>query len=170
MGVRAAILLEADYEDLEYWYPLLRLAEAGISAETVAPEKRMYLSKHGYPARSTATAATARRTAYDAVIVPGGWAPDKMRRYPDMVAVVKKAAARGKVVASICHGGSMLVSADCVRGRRITSVRAIRDDLAAAGARWRDERVVRDGNFITAQTPADLPEFMKAVFDALKIR
>ena len=167
MSVKAAVLLEADYEDLEYWYPFLRLAEAGIKADTVAPEKKAYASKHGYAAVADVSAAEAKRKAYDLVVIPGGWAPDKMRRNDDMVAVVRKAAEAGKVVASICHGGSMLVSADCVRGRRLTSVRAIRDDLVAAGAKWVDERVVRDRNLVTAQTPPDLPEFMKAVLGAV---
>lgn len=168
MGIKAAVLLEADYEDLEYWYPILRLREAAIDPDTIAPERKLYMSKHCYPAIADITAAQAKRRNYDLVVIPGGWAPDKMRRNDDMVAIVRKAARAGKVVAAICHGGSMLVSADCVRGRRVTSVRAIRDDLVAAGATWVKETVVTDGNLVTAQAPPDLPDFLRAIFAALR--
>ena len=168
MAVKAAVLLESDYEDLEYWYPYLRPIEAGIKPETVAPKKETYKSKHGYPATADVTAAAAAKKSYGLVVIPGGWAPDRMRRDDDMVRVVRKAARAGKVVAAVCHGGSMLVSAGCARGVRLTSVRAIRDDLVAAGARWQDRPVMRDGNFITAQGPGDLPEFMRAILSALR--
>lgn len=165
---RVAVLVEREYEDQELWYPYLRLLEAGCNVSVVGPEANTeYLSKHGYPITSSICRVDANKVDWDAVIIPGGWAPDRLRRYPEMVELVRKTNQRGGVVAAICHGPSLLVSADIVRGKKVTSFDAIKDDLIHAGANWGDAEVVVDGNLITSRTPADLVPFMKAVLAGL---
>ncbi|MGC9530642.1 MAG: type 1 glutamine amidotransferase domain-containing protein [Candidatus Bipolaricaulaceae bacterium] len=168
-GKRVAVLVADLYEDPEFWYPYLRLQEEGADVVAVGPEAKEYKSKHGYPARARLAADSARAEEFDAVVIPGGYSPDYMRRSPDLVALVRKLAQAGKVVAAICHGGWMLCSARVVSGKRVTSFFAIRDDLENAGARWVDEPVVRDGNIVTARVPADLPDFMREVISALVV-
>jgi len=165
---RVAVLVEREYEDLELWYPYLRLVEAGCNVSVVGPEAdREYLSKHGYPIKSCTCMVDANKQDWDAVVIPGGWAPDRLRRYPEMVELVRKTNGRGGIVAAICHGPSLLVSADIVRGKKVTSYAAIKDDLIHAGANWTDAEVVVDGNLVTSRTPADLVPFMKAVLAGL---
>jgi protease I len=163
-----AVLVEDLYEDMELWYPVYRLREEGASVVLVGPEAdRTYTSKHGYPATSDRAAGDVSPDELDALIVPGGYSPDRMRRHGTMVKLVAEVAAQGKAVAAICHGGWMLCSADVVRDRRVTSFFAIKDDLVHAGARWADEEVVRDGNLITSRTPDDLPAFLRAIIAAM---
>lgn len=165
---RVAILVEQDYQDQEVWYPYFRLTEEGAQISIVAPKaKEVYLSKHGYPITSTCSSSAALKRRFDAVVIPGGWAPDFLRRDPDMVRLVKKIHDSGGIVAAICHGGWMLVSADLLRGRTATSFFAIRDDMVAAGANWVDRETVQDGNLITARKPDDLPRFVRTLIDAL---
>ncbi|MBX6377631.1 MAG: type 1 glutamine amidotransferase [Clostridia bacterium] len=160
------ILAENDYEDLELWYPKLRLDEAGVRTVVVGPRAGTYQSKHGYPVEAVAVAEV--DAAHCAgVVVPGGYAPDRMRRHPAMVDLVRRAGQDGKVVAAICHAGWMLVSAGLVRGRRVTSFFSIRDDMVNAGGLWVDEPVVVDGNLITSRQPSDLPVFCRAILKAL---
>jgi protease I len=168
-GKRVAILAEEMYEDPELWYPYYRLQEAG-AAVTIAGtgSSTTYTSKHGYPVRVDAQVGDLRAGDFDGVIVPGGFAPDLLRRYPAVLQFVRDLATGGKVVASICHGPWVLVSAGVLRGRRATSLPAIRDDVANAGADWLDAEVVRDGNLITSRRPADLPAFMRTVIAALR--
>lgn len=167
-GKRIAVLVEKLYEDLELWYPVLRLREAGCDVTIVGPKAgESYASKHGYPARADAAAGEVNAGNFDAVIIPGGYSPDHMRRHKPMVDLVAQAAAQGKVVAAICHGGWMLCSARCVQDRRVTGFFAIRDDLENAGAVWEDSACVRDGNFVTSRTPDDLPAFLKGIMEAL---
>ena len=167
-GRRIAILVEKLYEDVELWYPFYRMRETGADVVLVGPKAgETYPSKHGYPAESTLASADANAAAFDAVIVPGGYAPDHMRRDPRMVGFVRDMDRSGKVVATICHAGWMLVSAGIVRGRRATSFHSIKDDLVAAGARYEDSAVVRDGNLVTARHPDDLPVFCAAIIDAV---
>lgn len=164
---RAALLLENQYEDLEFWYPRFRLEEEGFEVVVIAPEKgKIYHSKHGYPARSDESAGEVQAVDFRIVIVPGGYAPDYMRRYESMVYLVKDAAERGRIVGAICHGGWMLASAEVAEGRTLTSHEAIRDDLRHAGANWVDGEVVVDGNIITSRKPRDLPAFMRAILEA----
>lgn len=166
---KIVVLVEKEYEDLEFWYPYFRLKEAEADVVIVAPEaEKEYLSKHGYPVKSQLGRDEAVNREWDGVIIPGGWAPDRLRRYPEILALVKKINQNNGLVAAICHGGSVMVSADIVKGRRMTSFIAIKDDLIHAGAEWVDQPVVIEGNFVTAQTPADTPEFMKAVMKLLK--
>ncbi|MBC7223019.1 MAG: type 1 glutamine amidotransferase [Anaerolineae bacterium] len=167
-GKKVAILAEDLYEDPELWYPYYRMREAGAEVVVVGPQAgATYQSKHGYPVQSDVAAADVRGTDFDAVIVPGGFSPDRMRRSPDMVRLVREAYEAGKIVAAICHGPWMLISAGAVRGRRATCFFAIKDDLVNGGATYVDQEVVRDGNVITSRTPADLPAFCRTILAAL---
>lgn len=159
---RVAVLAENDYEDLEIWYPLLRLKEAGAEITVVGTGSApIYNSKHGYPIKVDLEADRADAQSFDAVIIPGGWAPDRLRRYPAILRLVREADAQGKVIGAICHAGWVLCSAGIVKGRTVTSVAAIKDDMTNAGAHWVDREVVRDGRLVTSRTPADLPAFCR---------
>jgi protease I len=167
-GVRVAVLVEDLYENLELWYPVLRLREEGAQVFVVGPKAgETYKSKEGYPAKADKSAEEISADEIDVVIVPGGYAPDRMRRHEAMVKLVREAAQKGKIVAAICHGGWMLAEADLVRGRTVTSFFAIKTDLINAGANWVDKEVVRDGNIITSRVPSDLPAFMRTIIEAL---
>jgi protease I len=167
-GKKVIMLVERDYQDLEVWYPLLRLREEGAEVIPVGSgSSKEYIGKYGYPIEVAAAAQEIKVEDIDAVLIPGGWAPDYLRRYPAVVALVKEAFEKGKLIASICHGGSLLVSAGVAKGRRLTSFMAIRDDLVAAGADFVDEEVVRDTNLITSRKPDDLPAFCKEIIAAL---
>lgn len=169
-GKRVAILAEKIYEDLELWYPYYRLKEEGATVLVVGSGSAgQFESKHGVPVKVDLNADQVNADDFDAVVVPGGYAPDHMRRYPAMLKLVREADKQGKVVAAICHAGWVLASAQVARGRTLTSVPAIKDDLVNAGAHWVDEEVVRDGNLITSRTPADLPAYMRAIIEALSV-
>jgi len=167
-GKRIVLLVEDRYQMLEFWYPLIRLREAGAEVTVVGREKgKVHTSERGYEARADIAAGEAQAGDYDAIVIPGGYAPDRMRRNPAMVELVKELYQQEKVVAAICHAGWMLASSDIIRGKRLTSVLNIKDDLVNAGATWLDEPVVRDGNLITSRTPADLPFFCREIISAL---
>ncbi len=171
MVEKVALLVEDMYEDLELWYPLIRVREAGYEPVIVGSgTKEVYQSKHGYPAKASMVADKANSDDYVAAIIPGGFAPDHMRRHPAMVDFVKKMYSKQKLVASICHAGSMLVSANVLKGKKATSFYSIKDDMMNAGARWFDEEVVVDGNLITSRRPEDLPAFMRAILEYLEAR
>jgi protease I len=162
------ILLEDLYQEMEVWYPYYRLKEEEAEVFFVGPKKGMeYHSKLGYPAKAELGVDEIQTDGCDAVIVPGGYAPDRMRQNSAMVRLVREMSERGKIVAAICHGGWMLASAEIIRGKRVTCVAAIKDDLVHAGAHYVDEEVARDGNIITSRTPADLPAFSRSIIDAL---
>jgi len=163
-----ALLAESDYEDLELWYPLLRLKEAGARVTVVGTGSAdTYASKHGYPVKVDASAEAVDPRSLDAIVIPGGWAPDRLRRYPAVLQLVREANAQGKIIGAICHAGWVLCSAGIVRGRTVTSVPAIKDDMINAGANWVDREVVRDGNLVTSRVPADLPAFCRTLIEAL---
>ena len=165
---KIAVLLEQQYEDLEFWYPKLRLTEEGAKVVAVAPEKgKDYPSKHGYAAKSTSGIDEVHGREFDAVIIPGGFSPDFMRRTPAMARFVADAAMSGKIVGAICHGGWMLCSADVIKGKKVTSYMTIRTDMENAGGKWVDEECVRDENIITSRKPDDLPAFMRTIIGAL---
>jgi len=167
-GKRVAILAENMYQELELWYPLLRLREAGAETFVVGSgSAQEYKSKLGYPVEVDVVADDVKASDIDAVVIPGGYAPDLMRRYPAMVKLVRDTHEQGKVVAAICHGGWMLASADVLRGKKATAVSAIKDDLVNAGAAYIDAEVVRDGNLITSRMPFDLPAFCRTIIEAL---
>ena len=168
IGKRVAILVEAEYQDLEVHYPRLRLKEEGAEVIVVGTgSARRYVGKYGYPVDVNRDAKDVDPTTLDGLIIPGGWAPDRMRQSLDMLELVMAMARSGKVIGCICHGGWVLSSANVVQGRRLTSYIAIRDDLVHAGADWVDEEVVVDGNLITSRKPDDLPAFMRAIIKAL---
>jgi protease I len=165
-----AILVEEQYQILEVWYPLLRLREEGIPVEIIGSgSKEVYPSKEGYPVKVDRVIHQVVPQEFAGVIIPGGWAPDFMRRYPLMVEFVKKIYEQKGVVASICHGGWMLVSAGICKGHKATCFFAIKDDMIAAGAEYIDAEVVVDRNLITARKPDDLPAFMREIITQLKI-
>lgn len=156
------------YEDLELWYPLLRLQEAGYSTRLAAPERRIYTGKHGYPAASDLLLPDARSADFCGLLVPGGFMPDKLRRDAQVLALTREFFEQGKLVAFICHGGWIPISAKILHGKRVTGSLGIKDDLENAGALWRDEPVVVDGNLISSRTPRDLAPFAKAMVDFLQ--
>jgi protease I len=167
-GKRVAVLAENSYQELELWYPLLRLREAGAEVLVVGTGSAdTYTSKLGYPVQVDVAADQVSATSLDAVVVPGGYAPDLMRRYPAMVNLVREAFEQGKIVAAICHAGWMLVSAGVLPGKKATCFFSIKDDVINAGASYVDAEVVRDGNLITSRVPADLPAFCRAIIAAL---
>ncbi len=162
----AVILLENIYEDMEFWYPYYRLQEEGYTVTVVAPEKNTeYVSKHGYPAFSDATAKEVNPDYIDVLVVPGGYAPDKLRRYPDILDLVRGVYEKGAVVAAICHAGWVLISAGITKGKRMTCVPAIKDDVINSGAHYVDEELVIDGSIVTSRTPADLPVFVQGIIE-----
>jgi protease I len=168
VGKRVAILAENLYQEMELWVPYYRLKEEGAEVKVVgAGGAKSYASKHGYPVSVDAQADQVSAVEFDAVIVPGGYAPDIMRRHEPMVRLVREAAQQGKVVAAICHAGWMLVSAGVVKGRTVTSFSSIKDDMVNAGGRWVDQEVVVDGNLITSRKPDDLPAFCREIVRAL---
>lgn len=167
-GKVVGILVEDQHEDIELWYPLLRLREAGAKTIVIGKEKdKRYTGKRGYPMTAEESVTTISADALDALVVPGGYAPDRMRTYPEMMDLVRQVNAAGKPVAMICHAGWVGISAGIVKGKKLTSVKPIKDDLVNAGAEWVDEEVVVDGNLITSRTPWDLPAFMRAIIEAL---
>jgi len=159
--------LDDVYEDLELWYPLLRLQEAGYAVRLAALEIRTYTGKHGYPARSDLLLADAHSQEYSGLLVPGGFMPDKLRREAKVLALTREFFEQKKLVAFICHGGWIPISARILKGRRATGSMGIRDDLENAGAIWVDEPVVVDGNLISSRTPLDLAPFGQAMVDFL---
>jgi protease I len=169
-GKRIAILAEDDFEDSELIEPLRSMKNAGARVVIVGTgSKKSYRGKRGNASVSVDTTADkVKAEDFAAIIIPGGYAPDKMRRDPAMVELVKKAYELGKVMAAICHGPQLLISANIVRGRKVTSWPSIAVDLENAGAEWVDAPVVQDGNIITARKPADLPRFNKAIIEALR--
>ncbi len=166
---KAAILAEDMYEDMELNYPYYRLKEAGFTVDIAGTASNMvYKGKHGYPVKSNVSTGEIKPEDYDAVIIPGGYAPDRMRRYKSTLYFVREMDRRKNIIASICHGGWMLASACDIKGKKLTSFFAIKDDLVHAGAEFIDEKVVVDGHIITSRTPDDLPMFMKEIIDKLE--
>jgi protease I len=168
-GQKVIILVEQMFNDLEFWYPYYRLKEAGAQVVVVGSgSAEEYTGKSGTQTKVDASADQISASEFDGIIIPGGYAPDHMRRYPKMVELVKDLFEAGKVVAAICHAGWMLASADILEGRKVTSFFAIKDDLVHAGATWVDQQVVVDEKLITSRKPDDLPAFMKAIIDNLR--
>ncbi len=166
-GKRVAVLVEEVYEDPELWYPYYRLQEEGAEVTLVGPKVQTYGSKHGYPARAERAAADVSADDFDAVVIPGGYAPDQMRRHEALLSLVRGIHEKGGVVAFICHAGWVPISAGILKGKRVTGVRAIKDDLVNAGATFVDEPAVVDGNLVSSRTPADLPAFLPAIIKAM---
>ncbi len=168
-GKKIAVLAEDIYEDLELWYPVLRMREAGAEVVIAGTgTKSSYESKHGYPVKVDVAADAVKPEEFAAVIVPGGFAPDKLRRYPAVLNLVRGVSERGGLVAMICHAGWVAVSAGILKEKTVTSTPAIKDDLINAGAKWVDREVVVDGNLISSRSPDDLPAFCRAIIEHLR--
>ena len=166
---KIAIVIDEMYQVLEVWYPYYRLIEEGFEVNLVAAEaKKEYHSKEGYPCVSEIAAGDVDAGDYDCMVVPGGFAPDFMRRNTDVIDFAKGMVDAGKVIAAICHGGWLLCSTNIYRGKKATCFMAIKDDIINAGAEYVDAECVVDGNLITSRKPDDLPAFCRAIMDALK--
>ena len=166
-GKRILLFAGPDYEDMELQYPRYRLMEEGALVTIVGIGEVVYHGKKGYPVTVDAQATDVRASDFDAAVIPGGWAPDKLRRVPEVLDLVRELNDAGKPIAFICHAGWVPISAGILKGRRCTSVGAIRDDMINAGVDWVDEPCVVDGNLITARTPDDLPVWLPAMIDAI---
>lgn len=167
-GKKIAIFVEELFNLFEFWYPYYRLKEAGAEVIVVGSGRaEEFNGKPGTVVKADIAAENASADNFDAIVIPGGYAPDMMRRYPAMVQLVKDADTSGKVIAAICHAGWMLVSADILKNRKATSFFAIKDDMVNAGAEWVDEPVVIDGNLITSRKPDDMIYFLPAIIKAM---
>ncbi|MCS6851542.1 MAG: type 1 glutamine amidotransferase [Gemmataceae bacterium] len=168
-GKRAAVLVEQQYQEMEVWYPVYRLREAGVKVTLVGPEAgQTYPSKCGYPAKSDKAASEVSADDFDMLVIPGGFAPDFLRRHEAVIRLVSSMAEQGKPVAAICHGPWLLCSTQALKGRKATCFFAIKDDVINAGAHYVDAEVVRDGNIITSRKPDDLPAFVVALMQAAR--
>ncbi|MHB1654214.1 MAG: type 1 glutamine amidotransferase domain-containing protein [Desulfitobacteriaceae bacterium] len=168
MEKKIAIFTEEMYDEREFWYPYYRMQEAGFKVVVVGTGRQLtFLSKHGIPITPDITADSLKTDDYEALIIPGGFAPDKMRINQAMLQFVRDMMAEGKLVATICHGGWVLVSADVLKGRKVTACDQIKHDLQNAGAEFLSQEVVVDGNLISSRTPPDLPAFCKALVSYL---
>lgn len=165
--MKALILVADGFEDSEFLYPLYRLQEEGIDVDVAGPETTTFTGKHGYTADANMTFSQVDTAEYDALVLPGGKAPETVRLDQDAIQITKNMVIARKVVAAICHGAQTLISAGVLDGRKATCWKGIRDDLRAAGATYCDEQVVIDGNLITSRCPEDLPAFSRALFDNL---
>lgn len=167
-GRRIVILAGDEYEDLELWYPKLRLLEAGAEVVVAGPEANSrYAGKHGYPCVSDAAIDEMDASDFDAIVVPGGFMPDKLRRDARVLDLVRAFDEAKKPIAAVCHGGWIPISAGIYRGVRVTGSPGIRDDLTNAGAHYEDVAVVVDRHHITSRRPDDLPDFCRALITML---
>jgi protease I len=168
-GKRVLIFAANYYEELELWYPKIRLEEEGVATVVAGVGEKVYHGKRGsYPVAVDAQVDDLSADAFHGLVIPGGYAPDILRRHPKVLSLTRDVFKAGKPVGFICHAGWVPISAGIVRGRRGTSVGAIRDDLVNAGMLWEDAPVVVDGNLISSRTPADLGHFMRAFIEALQ--
>jgi protease I len=169
-GKRACVLVEQQYQEMEVWYPIYRLREAGCRVTLVGPESgQTYPSKLGYPVKSDKAAKDVSANDFDILVIPGGFAPDFLRRDPAILKLVGTMVEQGKVVAAICHGPWVLCSTQALKGRKATCFFAIKDDVINAGANYVDAEVVRDGNLITSRKPDDLPAFLQAIIQVASV-
>ncbi|HVX09861.1 MAG TPA: type 1 glutamine amidotransferase domain-containing protein [Pirellulales bacterium] len=167
-GRRLLMFVDDIYEDLELWYPKLRMIEAGAEVVVAGPEaKHRYSGKHSYPCVSDAAIRDVRSADFHGVIVPGGFMPDKLRREPRVLELVRDFAGSNRLVAAICHGGWVPISAGVYRGVRVTGSPGIKDDLINAGAKWEDAAVVVDRHFVSSRKPDDLPDFCRSILRVL---
>ena len=168
-GTRACVLAEQQYQEMEVWYPIYRLKEAGCKVTVVGPDAgNSYPSKLGYPAKSEKAAKDVSANDFDVLVIPGGFAPDYLRRHEAVLRLVSTMAEQGKVVAAVCHGPWVLCSTQALKGKKATCFFAIKDDVANAGARYVDAEVVRDGNLVTSRKPDDLPAFLRTIIEAVR--
>lgn len=166
-GKKVAVLVAEGFEDLEYWVTVMRLQEEGAEVVSVGPNMDTVRGKNALQAQADATAEDVNAAELDGVVVPGGWAPDKLRRYPEITDLVKTVHERGKTVGIICHGGLVAISAGIVDGVRATGSLGIKDDLENAGATWVDKAAFRDGNLVWGRVVPDIPDFCRELVSAL---
>ncbi|MSU80674.1 MAG: type 1 glutamine amidotransferase [Gemmataceae bacterium] len=168
---RIAVLIEQQYQEMEVWYPVYRLREAGCTVTLVGPEAgTSYPSKLGYPAKSDKAAKDVNANDFDAMVIPGGFAPDFLRRHEAVIHLVRTMNEQGKPLAAICHGPWVLCSTPALKGRKATCFFAIKDDVINAGANYVDAEVIHDANIITSRKPDDLPAFVVALMKAIQGR
>ncbi|WP_427814765.1 type 1 glutamine amidotransferase domain-containing protein (plasmid) [Enterococcus sp. 22-H-5-01] len=162
-------LVDHDFEDLELWYPVHRVREEGAQVDLVGAEAhKTYIGKYGVPAESDYAFSDIDVAEYDAILVPGGWAPDKLRRFPEVISFVQKMDQAEKVIGQICHAGWVLISADILKGKKVTSTPGIKDDMTNAGATWIDTPVVTDVHIVSSRRPPDLPDYMREFIAVLE--
>ena len=167
-GKKVLIFAGPDFEDRELFYPLYRFREAGAMVKIAGLGEKTYKGKYGVPVDVDGACADFVKENWDAVIIPGGWAPDKIRGNVEALEIVRKATKSANVVAAICHGGWVLASADVVKGKTVTSYVMIKDDLINAGAKWVDEEVVVDAGLVTSRKPDDLPAFCRETIKLMR--
>jgi len=167
---RILVFVEQYYEDLELWYPKIRLEEEGFEVLVAGPEKKVYDGKNGYPCRPDVLIDDVKTADYAGLVIPGGWAPDKLRRLPRVLEITREFNEAGRTIGMICHAGWVPISAKIVKGRTVTGVSAIKDDLENAGAKFVDRAVVTDGNLVSSRTPKDLPDFCRGLIESLRVR
>jgi protease I len=168
-GKRIAMLLDEGFEDLEFWVTVMRLREEGAHVAVVGTEaRRTVRGKNGLSATSDVAASEVSADEFQAVVVPGGWAPDKLRRYPEVTGLVRRAYEQKKIVGLICHAGLVGISAGIVRGHRATGSKGIQDDLVNAGAKWVDAPAFRDGNLVWGRVVEDIPDFCRELVKAIE--
>ena len=169
-GKRVGVFVEEGFEDLEFWVPVMRLQEEGAEVIIIGTGRQsVFHGKHCLEARPDVTAAAISANDLDGLVVPGGWGPDKLRRDEHVLALVRAMEAQNKIIASICHGGWVLISAGIVAGKRATGSRGIRDDLLNAGATWVDEPAFREGNLVWGRVVEDIPAFCRELVAALAV-
>ena len=170
VGKQVAVLIEQQYQEMEVWYPIYRLRDEGCKVLLVGPEAgKTYPSKLGYPAKADVAAKDVTASQFAAIVIPGGFCPDYIRRNEAMMKLVRDAHDQQKPLAAICHGPWVLCSTTALKGRRATCFHSIKDDLVNAGAMYVNEEVVVDGHVITSRTPDDLPAFVRAIIRAMNL-
>ncbi|WP_019413478.1 type 1 glutamine amidotransferase domain-containing protein [Paenisporosarcina sp. TG20] len=168
-GKKVISLVHHEFEDLELWYPILRLQEEGAIVHLVGEEANIkYIGKYGVPAPSDLAYRDINPEQYDAILVPGGWAPDKIRRFPEVISLIQHMDANKKPIGQICHAGWVLISAGILHGKKVTSTPGIKDDMENAGAIWYDEPVVTDGHLVSSRRPPDLPDYLREFINVLE--
>ena len=168
-GKKIISLVHHDFEDLELWYPILRLREEGAIVHLAGEKaKETYIGKYGVPAESDFDYGSIKADDYDAILVPGGWAPDKIRRFPEVIELIQIMEENKKPIGQICHAGWVLVSAGILKGKNVTSTPGIKDDMENAGAHWIDQSVVVDGNLVSSRRPPDLPDYLRELIKVIE--
>lgn len=166
---KIVMLVHNETEDLELWYPIYRLIEEGYTVELASEKAGMkFHGKYGVPYESSLSWDDVKADDYSGLMIPGGWAPDRIRRYEEAKRVVREFDQAGKPIGEICHGGLVTLSAEIIRGRKVTSTLGIKDDMVNAGGTWTDEAVVVDRNLVSSRGPDDLPQYMPAFIRLLK--
>ncbi|SDN32072.1 type 1 glutamine amidotransferase domain-containing protein [Alkalicoccus daliensis] len=162
-------VIENDFEDSELIYPHYRLQEEGAVCHIAGKEaEKTYYGKNGVPVVSDFSLDQIYIEEYDAILIPGGWAPDKLRRYEEVIKMVKYMNDQKRIIGQICHAGWVLISADILQGVKVTSTPGIKDDMTNAGAEWHNEEVVTDGHIVSSRRPPDLPAYGRALVEAIE--